>query len=142
MINGKYKKKIKEKVEFLWNTAEMINRWCQTKKQEEESSQQTLKMLTHQLTTIDNSDGSDVEDTPNKSKSQTLKLFKNTFKNLVNKDPKDRGKDDFDTKIKCLRNLILRKKQEALEFQKECLDAELLFFGIDQPRDVMKSVEM
>jgi len=114
MINGKYKKKIKEKIDFMWQTSEMIKSWCQSKKQEEESSNNTLKLLTKQLTTIDNSDGSDVEnDTPNKN--DTLKLFRNSFKNLVNKDSKGKGKgkDDFDNKIQALRNLILKKKQEA-----------------------------
>jgi len=114
MINGKYKKKIKEKIDFMWQTSEMVKSWCQSKKQEEESSQNTLKILTKQLTTINNENESDNEsdnNTPNKN--DTLKMFRNSFKNLVNKDGKGKGKDDFDTKIQALRNLILKKKQEA-----------------------------
>lgn len=109
----------------MWSTSECVNRWCQTKKAEKDSSKQTVKMLTTQLANI-NTDNSD-DEVSSPSKYDTMKAFRSTFKNLVNKDPKAKGKDEFASKLLSIKNLILKKKTEAIEYEKECMRADKYF---------------
>eukprot|EP00341_Mesodinium_pulex_P015493 CAMPEP_0116934350 /NCGR_PEP_ID=MMETSP0467-20121206/29591_1 /TAXON_ID=283647 /ORGANISM="Mesodinium pulex, Strain SPMC105" /LENGTH=132 /DNA_ID=CAMNT_0004615427 /DNA_START=354 /DNA_END=749 /DNA_ORIENTATION=+ len=107
-----------------------------------------MQILTSQLANLDrdNASVSSDDESYSPNKKDTLKAFRNTFKNLVNKDkdPKAKGsnKDEFSTKITALRNLLIKKKSERLLYEQECLNADKFFYGIDCERNVQAALEI